>query len=132
MFRQTSPVWFQVFGPNSGSVANGPILFNTNGVGTAISNYSSTNGRFTPTTAGIYIFTSTVYATTAGSMVYIYKNGSIYISIAIASDTLTHAWYNVSGIVILNGTSDYVTVEISNTSSATINNVFTGCLLIAT
>ena len=90
-------------------------------------NFDTSNYRFTPTVAGYYqinvnvglIFTGTSTVTGVG----IYKNGSIYcINVPYATFN-TNSILSVSGIVYLNGSTDYITGNVySNGTSPSVNN----------
>mgnify|MGYP003119990998 CR=1 FL=1 len=82
---------------------------------------STTNYRFTPTTAGKYFVYGNVYASTGSANMYnhnvaIYKNGSIYRKSYID-------WYNNTGsaaaipicaTVVMNGSTDYVELYVKS------------------
>jgi hypothetical protein len=83
----------------------GTVAFDTN------SNFASS--RFTPTVAGYYFFSGTLYAVFASSATYVwpsvYKNGSLAIGgtsqgVASTVDGLG----TVNGLLYMNGSSDYV------------------------
>ena len=81
----------------------------------------TTNYRFTPTVAGYYKISGSLYAAMANGGTYylmIYKNGSSYSSrqavngaVAIAGVTLS-----INDIVSMNGSTDYVELYATNTS----------------
>jgi hypothetical protein len=83
---------------------------------------STTNSRFLPTVAGFYQLNGNLFATSGGTsteiVVAFYKNGSEYsrnqlTGIAVTSGTLNH-----SDVIFMNGTTDYVEMWGSNTSSS--------------
>ena len=75
---------------------------------------NATNYRFTPTTAGYYsVYGNVVYAggTTGGNvMALIRKNGSNVLNGSLGNTSLTGigALAHVSGLIYLNGSTDYV------------------------
>jgi hypothetical protein len=98
----------------------GTEIFDTN------NNYdSTTNYRFTPTVAGYYLvtislfWTSTVVSPSNG----IFKNGSIYSS-RYDQGTFTNLMQAHTGLIYLNGTTDYIEnfAQISSGTTA----VYTG------
>jgi hypothetical protein len=86
---------------------------------------STTNYRFTPTVAGYYQINGTVSFT--GSVVgtassYIYKNGSNWVGgSAIANNTNLGGNSNVSSVVYLNGSTDYVELYAWQNSGSGLN-----------
>lgn len=73
---------------------------------------NTTNYRFTPNVAGYYQINGLVRATgtsLTGAIAVIYKNGSVYTyGEAFDGTTTSSAQLNVSEIIYLNGTTDYV------------------------
>ncbi len=96
----------------------GTEIFDTN------SAYDPATGRFQPAVAGYYHLISQVYFP-ANSSSYttneIQKNGVSFAISATASQSYVEACSNTSGIVYLNGTSDYVEVYASTGQTGTIN-----------
>lgn len=96
------------------------------------SNFASS--RFTPTVAGYYLFTGTVTfaAQIAGVLAAIYKNGAeSSIGAPQASDSLRS---NVTDILYMNGSSDYVELRAYQASgiarsTATNGTYLSGCLI---
>jgi hypothetical protein len=93
------------------------------------SNFDTTNNRFTPTVAGYYQVNGCLRgnaATTFTSItVYIYKNGSENIRTQMSA-TLTNSastQINISNIVYMNGTTDYLELygNVAGTGTATFN-----------
>ena len=107
-FRQTSPVWFQIFGATSGNFGSGPVTFTGNALGTAILTYNTTAGVWQPTVAGLYMVTLNVLITaTISGTVAIRKNSSN----ALCSTTTGGRYYVlVSGCIFMNGASDFCDV----------------------
>jgi len=96
------------------------IAFNAELFDTANAFDSTTNYRFTPQVAGYYQLNagSTVNGTITGLYILIYKNGS---NIA-RTFTGTSAYANISNLIYLNGSSDYVEVYLyAYGSPSTIN-----------
>ena len=91
------------------------VPYNTEVFDTASCFDSTTNYRFTPTVAGYYQFNSGNYVYSAGatSVRFLrlykngtgYQNGSLFISTPAADTNLLY-----SGIVYLNGSTDYVEI----------------------
>lgn len=92
------------------------MMVNTEEFDTASCFDSTTNYRFTPNVAGYYLiegqiaYTSTINA----PQLVIYKNGSGFKN---GSNPATGNWANVSAIVYLNGSTDYVELYGANTSA---------------
>jgi len=104
------------------------------------SNFASS--RFTPTVAGYYQINATIafsgiVATGKKSLVTIYKNGSRFLDGNSAAQVSGETTFNsVSGIVYLNGSTDYVEIygyqdtgSAQNIGSAQSTVKFTGCLV---
>lgn len=84
---------------------------------------NSTNYRFTPTIAGKYLITSNVNLdnTTAYSFVEIHKNGAAYARQLTDSDTSLNVGMNISHILDMNGTTDYVEIYVRQASGSNLN-----------
>jgi len=96
------------------------IAFNSEIFDTANAFDNTTNYRFTPQVAGYYQLNAAaaLNGTLTGLYILIYKNGS---NIA-RTFTLTSAYANISNLVYLNGSSDYVEVYLyAYGSPSTIN-----------
>jgi hypothetical protein len=101
-------------------VAYNTILFDTN------SNYDTTNYRFLPTIAGYYLITANFISSTAGSnyplLISLYKNGSRF-----ADGSYSIGWasnggqVNMSYILYLNGSTDYVEIYGYQASGSTLS-----------
>ena len=104
------------------------------------SNFASS--RFTPTVAGYYQINATIafsgiVAAGKKSLVSIYKNGSRFLDGNSAAQVSGETTYNsVSGIVYLNGSTDYVEIYgyqdtggAQNIGSSSSSQKFTGCLV---
>lgn len=113
-------------------VTFGTEVFDTN------SNFASST--FTPTVAGLYLITATVYITgTAplGLVAILYKNGASYLYGTSYNSDGDVGTSTVSAIVSMNGSTDYVEVYAkANVSSgsvtfggATDSTQFSGCFL---
>jgi hypothetical protein len=87
---------------------------------------STTNYRFTPTTAGYYQINLNVYNSLTGNPSYvlcaIYKNGSSYSKSEVMINGQNYAPAQVSDIVYLNGSSDYVEGYALQQLNSTITN----------
>ena len=114
---------------------NVKIQINTKTFDTNTNFDNATNYRFTPTVAGYYLITGVVQiggATYVNSNAFIYKNGASYSS---ASSTPTAAGasaavLNVTTLMFMNGTTDYVEFWV-NTGSTTISSgaQFSGAMI---
>lgn len=96
----------------------GSEYFDTN------SNYDSSNGRFTPTVAGYYQLNAQLYFPANSSSyatIAFYKNGTSIATSATASQTYVAPCPNLSSVIYLNGTTDYVEVYGASGMSGTIN-----------
>jgi hypothetical protein len=103
------------------------------------SNFASS--RFTPTVAGYYQFNTTISFSanlaTGGGLITFYKNGARFLDgpfIILSASTTQFA--SCSGIIYLNGSTDYVeiygyqtTASAMNIGSAASTVKFTGCLV---
>jgi hypothetical protein len=87
---------------------------------------STTNYRFTPTTAGYYQINLNVYNSLTGNPSYvlcaIYKNGSSYSKSEVMINGQNFAPAQVSDIVYLNGTTDYIEGYALQQLNSTITN----------
>lgn len=87
-----------------------------------------TNFRFTPNVAGYYAITGCVSFTTSSTIAsYIYKNGAQY----RFGSYVTGYSSNVSAVIYLNGTTDYVELYgfTGATQNATVSSYFNGVLV---
>jgi hypothetical protein len=73
---------------------------------------STTNYRFTPTVAGYYqvIGCYAVLSVATGASIAIYKNGTVYKSGSGNPNSTTSNTWQMSALVYLNGSTDYVEV----------------------
>jgi hypothetical protein len=110
------------------------VAFQVKEYDTASAFDNTTNYRFQPTTPGYYMFVGAVLAaiSTAQIIVSLYKNGAEYKrGIQIASGQTNG---NVSGLVYLNGSTDYVelycyqSAATQNTSTSSVYTYFQGYL----
>jgi hypothetical protein len=95
-------------------------VFDTN------SNYdNATNYRFTPTVAGYYQINGHVALAAALGIVAvsIYKNGGNFYSGSSAALNTGFTQANVSGVVYLNGSTDYVELYTFQNSGGSINTI---------
>jgi len=109
------------------------VSFDTN------SNFNTTTNRFTPTVAGYYQFNGSAFAEGATatnlSEVTIFKNGSLSIDGVIfynAVATYSTMKCIVSGVIYMNGTTDYVELygRTIGTGTLSLNSgVFNGVLV---
>ena len=113
-------------------------MFDTN------SNYDTTNSRYLPTVAGYYQILATNSSnssfTASNTAFSIYKNGAEHIRGATTAPSSAQVYTEVTGIVYMNGTTDYVEIWMyQNSGSNQLNqssgsltqpvSVFQGCLL---
>lgn len=100
------------------------------------SNFASS--RFTPTVAGYYQINASVQFTgsTVNPLCYITKNGSQVKCGSYTTGTFTGPVSVVSGLVYLNGSTDYVEVAAYHATGSSVNTLaaadttrFDGCLV---
>ena len=126
---------FSAYQSSSTSMGNNTfvkIAFNAENFDTNNNFDSTTNYRFTPTVAGYYYISLTVGAGTSGPngtcLAFIYKNGTItrIQSVSGYQNGVVNPVANCSGLIYLNGSTDYVegygmqntgSTQNSNTSS---------------
>ena len=92
---------------------------------------STTNYRFTPTTAGYYQLNFSAYVTASNIATmepFIYKNGSSFSSgqYLMAASSTTAAILSASNILYLNGSTDYVEFYVFSTTTAGTYTIKTG------
>jgi hypothetical protein len=78
---------------------------------------STTNYRFTPTTAGYYLFTAMIGVISGGSgyaAAYIYKNGSRVAAARTPIYESNAKMPQISDIIYLNGSTDYIELYVLN------------------
>jgi hypothetical protein len=139
---------FSVYSSTSPTVSNNTatkIPFNTKVFDTN-TNFDTTNNRFTPTVAGYYQINLSYLVTGTSGRNYeiigsIYKNGSVYLNtyISVTITNGTSMSRNISAVVYLNGSTDYVegyTQHYDYTATSTMTlysgsdkNNFSGSLL---
>ncbi len=127
---------FRAFATVATSVPNAPAVFTlvTLGGGSFDTNSNFSGNRFTPTVAGYYLFTGVVTfaASVAGVLAAIYKNGEVLaVGAPQASDSVRS---NVTDIVYMNGSTDYVELRAyqssgTTRSTATGSTYLSGCLI---
>lgn len=100
------------------------------------SNFASS--RFTPTVAGYYQINASVQfaGSTTNPLCYITKNGTQVKSSSYLSGSFTGPVSVVSGLVYLNGSTDYVEVAAYHATGSSVNTLaaadttrFDGCLV---
>lgn len=86
------------------------IQYNSEDFDTASCFDSSTNYRFTPNIAGYYQVTASASSNNiaGGQYIAIYKNGSNWIEGRASNYTTINAGVSVTGLVYLNGSTDYI------------------------
>ena len=112
------------------------ILFNTSDFDTTSGMFASS--RFTPTIAGYYQISSGVLQgpfTSNNNAMAIYKNGTAWKNGSGTGVVSGYIFSNVSALVYLNGSTDYVEIYAyqssgvsQNTFTGTSNGYFQGCL----
>lgn len=133
---------FSAYGTALQSATSGvfvKIAFNTEDFDTNNNYDSTTNYRFTPTIAGYYqINASITGAASASSGVFcgIYKNGSRFIDGTYFPNSSIGPYSTASGLVYLNGTTDYVEIYgyqstggALNIGSSLVSLKFTGAMV---
>lgn len=92
------------------------------------SEYDTTSGmfassRFTPTVGGYYIFNCAWQAATVASdlRIYLYKNGGALIKNISISSNGTLNWVSGSGMMYLNGSTDYAEIYVYSSLANTTN-----------
>lgn len=119
---------FSVYLSTNQTVANGvyaKVALNTEEFDTSNAFDSTTNYRFQPTVAGYYLLTAHIggAASTAGTLLVpaIYKNGALYkvghSYIPPSGSSSMNA--SITGLVYLNGSTDYVELWANNSGSGT-------------
>ena len=89
------------------------IEFNGENFDTANNFDSTTNYRFTPTTAGYYqinmnVLMSSTASTNTFMDILIYKNGTNYLAESFTNNSSAYAGGQISGVIYFNGSSDYI------------------------
>jgi len=119
---------FSAYGNTNQTISSGvatKVVINTEQFDTN-SNFDTSTYRFTPTVAGYYQVNGVVEAYGGGMSISayalsLYKNGSEFIRGTLLSGLLPDEVYpNVSGIVYMNGSTDYLELYMSVTSLGTI------------
>ena len=96
------------------------VIINTKEFDTASCFDSTTNYRFTPTVAGYYQVNATVqFAGGADNGSAIYKNGSIF-KVGVFTVNPYGRATNVSALIYLNGTTDYIEFYAYSNVTATV------------
>lgn len=86
---------------------------------------ATTNYRFTPTVAGYYLITSTIYwengtASQAGTNLAIYKNSTIYKGVRNLVSANAGGISTIALPILFNGSTDYVEIYVWSGQSGTI------------
>jgi hypothetical protein len=134
-FAGTGPAFGATFtGTSVFSATNTEMGASTESFDTA-SAYSTANGRFTPQVAGYYQVNASVSAGPSGVGglgVQILKNSSGTVNNAFfgTGDTTQYKAISTSGVVFLNGSTDYVSVyAYVSSGSMTATGYFSGALI---
>lgn len=127
---------FQSVGQSLAASASAQVAFQTE-VYDLANDYDPSTGRFTPKIAGTYSISAAVAGlnnTLAWTSILV--NGVLYKRGGLAATSVGNLQVVVDGLVRLNGTTDYVTIEVRNSSvgSTTTNpastvTMFSGCLV---
>ncbi len=133
-FRATSAAVTSIASGGSGS----RVAFAAEVTDTANA-YDTTNSRFTPSTAGYYVFSATISNNGVGTGVYGYirKNGSENLGTSGVPSPGAGVFINlsISAVAYMNGTTDYVEVWMQQYSGSNQNlghaGAFSGCLIAA-
>ena len=126
---------FSAYQSSAQTLSNGvftKLQFQTEEFDTNSNFDNATNYRFTPTVAGYYQINGGWQPTTAPTInlaVNLYKNGSAYKQGPYITASLSNSNYNVSSVVYLNGSTDYIELYAYNNSGG---NVVVVAALIAT
>lgn len=99
--------------------------------------FDTTNYRFTPTVAGYYQISGGMFGTGATTLnyvgAYIYKNGANWSASIQPGYSATAGSANITDVLYLNGTTDYVElyVRIVGTGTLTVSSTtfLSGCLV---
>jgi hypothetical protein len=112
---------YQSSGQVIGASVATKIQFQTEVFDTAAAFDSTTNYRFTPLVAGYYQATGGIYfgAGAQGNQLYIYKNGSNYLNNAY----ITANGATMTGLVYLNGSTDYLELWCYLVSGSTLSGI---------
>ncbi len=114
---------FSAYGTTLTNTANGTftrVVCNVEEFDTA-SCYDASTYRFTPNVAGYYQFNGQTGAGYNTIIVSLYKNGSEF-KRGIQSSGVTLSYVNVSALIYLNGTTDFVELYWYQASGVTVNN----------
>jgi hypothetical protein len=131
---------FSAYQSSAQSISSGTwtkIQFQTEDFDTASCFDNATNYRFTPNVAGYYQVTARIRpnATNGEAEIGIYKNGSAWFHGSNINVGSGNQWGTiVTGLLYMNGSSDYVETYLYVTNSCTIstsrqNTYFQGCLV---
>ena len=136
---------FSAYGNTDQTISNGvttKVIINAKTFDTATAYDATTNYRFTPKVAGYYQVNAIVEAYAGGTPIttsntYLYKNGSeVLRGSATTNSTNTEVYNNLSGLIYMNGSTDYLELYMYVASLGTIilysGNTyknFNGCLI---
>jgi hypothetical protein len=109
-FLSTSLIWFKVISTGTAAYTAGAVKYTGAIVGTNTSWYSSATGRYTPQISGLYTFTFSALTSAQGN-ISILKNGSENIFL---TSQVSGSWVGGSATVFMNGSTDYVYVNMVN------------------
>jgi len=124
---------FSAYNTSNQSVADSTYTKTTLGTEEFDTNNNFASGRFTPTVAGYYQINGSIYTGTSSitrAIAYLYKNGSPY---KRGTDLTVGNSVNVSAVVYLNGSTDYVELWGYVTATTPLfyntDTWFNGCLI---
>jgi len=104
------------------SATNTKVQFNAEEFDTGNAYDSTTNFRFQPTVAGKYIIsTGVALSSTANILLQLYKNGSSYKTLGTITNVLMTNC-NGSGIVDMNGSTDYIEIYVYSSVANNVSN----------
>jgi hypothetical protein len=130
---------FSAYANSGTTIANASftkVLFDTENFDT---NNNFASSRFTPTVAGYYQISAGVSQagtlTGNNNVLGIHKNGTWSVVGSTAGGSSNNGYWSVSGLLYMNGSTDYVEIYLYQNSGGTITTntgvqtVFTGCLV---
>jgi hypothetical protein len=105
---------------NTGSFSSVPVIYDVPEVTNIYAQYNLSNGRFQPTLAGFWTIQASARCygsiSTSEANVLLVKNGTIQVA---GCGSFGQVIGNVSATVYFNGTTDYVTVNVTTAGAAT-------------
>jgi len=100
------------------------VLFDAKDFDTATA-YSTSTSRFTPQVAGYYQVSGCLNMSPAAAgtcLTAVYKNGSIWkLGVSIPLNATIYICLNVTSLVYLNGSTDYIEIYVQQTSGSNLS-----------